>query len=325
MPDARPQVIVVGAGVSGLSCAHDLAAAGMRVDVWTREPPEHTTSTIAAAFWYPYRADPPDRVRAWAMRSYARFAALASQPGTGVAMRDAIEVFPQPIETAPWGEDVPGFRRAHPDELPPGRHGGFCYVAPVIETPVYVPWLANRVRAMGVQIVERTLRDLGPALDAAEIVVHAAGLGARELVGDGEVYAVRGQIVLVPARAGPARPRVVVDEQAPEGLSYVVPRSRDIVLGGTSEERVESTAIDPETSAAILARCRALVPELRDAAPIGARAGLRPCRSRVRVEAEPRERGRLVVHDYGHGGAGVTLSWGCAAEVTRLVIAHVGA
>ncbi len=42
--------------------------------------------------------------------------------------------------------------------------------------------------------------------------------------------------------------------------------------------------------------------------------GLRPVRSSVRLEAEGR-----VVHCYGQGGAGVTLSWGCADEVVRLV------
>jgi D-amino-acid oxidase len=48
--------------------------------------------------------------------------------------------------------------------------------------------------------------------------------------------------------------------------------------------------------------------------------GLRPGRSTVRLEeAEPLSSGARVVHNYGHGGAGVTLSWGCAREVVTLV------
>ena len=47
---------------------------------------------------------------------------------------------------------------------------------------------------------------------------------------------------------------------------------------------------------------------------VGHRVGLRPVRPSVRLEAEGR-----VIHCYGHGGAGVTLSWGCADEVTQLV------
>jgi len=41
----------------------------------------------------------------------------------------------------------------------------------------------------------------------------------------------------------------------------------------------------------------------------------------VRLEAGLLPSGRRVVHDYGHGGSGFTLSWGCADEVARLVAA----
>ncbi|HMC79917.1 MAG TPA: FAD-dependent oxidoreductase, partial [Acidimicrobiia bacterium] len=52
------------------------------------------------------------------------------------------------------------------------------------------------------------------------------------------------------------------------------------------------------------------------------RVGLRPFRrDSVRLEREP---GARVIHNYGHGGSGVTLSWGCAEEVSALVKGAVG-
>jgi len=51
-------------------------------------------------------------------------------------------------------------------------------------------------------------------------------------------------------------------------------------------------------------------------------AGLRPYRDQTfRLEPE-NVGGKFVVHNYGHGGAGITLSWGCAEEVVDLVAAH---
>lgn len=316
--DAGERVIVVGAGVSGLSCAHELLAAGFRVQVWAREPATHSVSTVAAAFWYPYHVDPPTRVLGWARRAYERFAALARTPETGVTLRDAIEVFPGPASRPHWADAVPGFRAARPEELPPGRTHGFWFRAPVIETPIYMPWLASEVERFGGTFVTRTLDDLAPALEQARIVVNASGLGARELVDDTRLQAVRGQVVVVD---NPGVERVVVDEHGPAGIGYVVPRAGDCVLGGTSDPGVEDLDVDPRARDAILERCRAIEPHLREASVRAVKVGLRPYRDAVRLELEARPEG-VIVHDYGHGGAGVTLSWGCAAEVVELVQAH---
>ncbi len=99
-----------------------------------------------------------------------------------------------------------------------------------------------------------------------------------------------------------------------DGPTYVIPRSRDIVLGGTDAEGDWSRTPSPDTADAILARAAALVPEVRRARVLRHKVGLRPARPVVRVE---RDGG--VVHCYGHGGAGVTLSWGVADEVVALV------
>src|SRR5262249_41621736 len=132
--------------------------------------------------------------------------------------------------------------------------------------------------------------------------------------------------------------------------AYIVPRISDIVLGGTFDVGNESTSVDPAIRADILLRCANLArhadpgfamslaalaggalakdfaarvaPEHRatPAAIISSEGvGLRPIRPRVRVEAESLAPTRIVIHNYGHGGAGVTLSWGCAQEVVRLV------
>jgi D-amino-acid oxidase len=57
-----PQVLVVGAGAIGLTAAIRLREAGLDADVVAREPPAATTSAVAAALWYPYRAFPRERV-----------------------------------------------------------------------------------------------------------------------------------------------------------------------------------------------------------------------------------------------------------------------
>ena len=59
------RAIVVGAGVVGLTAAVRLREAGIDANVVAREEPPETTSAVAAALWYPYRALPAERVTAW--------------------------------------------------------------------------------------------------------------------------------------------------------------------------------------------------------------------------------------------------------------------
>lgn len=297
------RILVVGAGVVGLTCAVRLLEAGHRVDVVARDLPLETTSSRAAALWYPYRASPQDRAVAWGARSYDVLARLAEDPATGVRMRLGTEVFRAPEPDPWWRGAVPGLDRE--TSLPPGFGDGWTFLSPVVEMPLYVGWLAGRVEALGGSITRLTLSVLPTG---APLVVNASGIGSRLLAADLSVLPVRGQVVHL-AQVGLERWMLDV-----AGLTYVVPRSRDIVVGGTDEEGEWSRTPDPSAAAAILDRARALVPELGTAQVLGHRVGLRPSRPQVRLE----RRGD-VVHCYGHGGAGVTLSWGCADEVVRLV------
>jgi D-amino-acid oxidase len=305
-------VVVVGAGVVGLASALRLAEAGHRVEVLTAAPPLQTTSAVAAALWYPYRALPEQEVTRWAAVGFAVLSGL--EPAAGVALRSGRELFRAPTPDPWWRDAVPDLQRVPPAELPPGWADGLRLTAPVVDMGVHLPWLVARLAALDVPVRVRPLAALEQA--GGEVVVDCAGLGARELAGDPSLHAVRGQVVVV-EQVGLTEWLLAQDD--PAALTYVVPRERTVVLGGVAEEGSEVLEPDPATAQAVLARCAALVPELAGARVLEHRVGLRPARPAVRLEAGRLADGRRVVHDYGHGGAGVTLAYGCALDVVALV------
>jgi D-amino-acid oxidase len=282
-----PDVIVVGGGIIGLTAAVRLQEAGLEVVVWSKDPPERTVSAVAAAVWYPTRTEFNPRVRQWCLQTYDEFTRQAAAGVPGLLIRSTRNV--GKVDSLWWAP--PGLSQAAEE---------VSFAAPLAEMSVYLPWLAAQVK-----VEPRAVRSLAEA--GAPVVVNATGLAARELAPDEAVYPARGQIVLV---RNPG-----LTESVRSGGFYVHPRSRDVVLGGTFDEDEWDRTPDPAVRARILAGTAAIVPELRGAEVLGDRVGLRPCR-----RGGPRvEREGAVVHAYGHGGAGMTLSWGCAAEVVRLV------
>jgi D-amino-acid oxidase len=181
------------------------------------------------------------------------------------------------------------------------------FTAPAVEMETYLPWLQERFRRSGGQTIRRAIKSFDEV--PGERVVNATGLAAGRLCGDDAVFPVRGQTVLV---RNPGLTTSVRDE---ERNLYVHPRSADVVLGGTFQAGAWDLTPDPVQRRQIIARCTEVVPELRNAEVVGEKVGLRPARlGGPRLEREGR-----IVHAYGHGGAGMTLSWGCAEEITRLV------
>lgn len=313
------RICVLGGGVVGLSIAHDVARAGHAVTVVADRSAAESVSAVAAALWFPYRSGTSPSAARWLARSLVRFEELAADRSTGVDLRSGLVVERRTDPDRSWTAAVPGHREARPDELIAGAVSGVRATLPVISMPTYLPWLEVRCRDLGVHLVRRTVGAVDELAGEADLVVVAAGIRSGELLQDGSVFPVRGQTVLV---ANPGISDWVVDEDHPEGLTYVVPRRDGVVCGGIAEVGSWDTGIDADTERGIQQRAAALVPSLSGLPVLSAQAGLRPARDAVRLEvvdghAVP------VIACYGHGGAGVTLSWGCAEAVVELVAAAV--
>src|SRR5438874_651476 len=97
-----------------------------------------------------------------------------------------------------------------------------------------------------------------------------------------------------------------------------VERSRDISGSCPFPIRARFLAADPTTTSRTVAECSRVL-NINKPRVIAERVSLRPFRkSGVRLEWDRLRDGRTVIHNYGHGGAGFTLSWGCAREVIDL-------
>ncbi len=309
------EVVVVGGGVSGLTTALVLAERGARVRVWTRDPVERTTSAVAGALWWPYRIQPVELARKWALRSLDVYEELAARSElTGVRMVEGVLGEADLDEADAWATArLPGLRATTPEEY---AGAGLWARLPVIDMPAFLPWLRERLLKAGGAIETRTVSSFAEV--EAPVVVNCTGLGARELVPDASVRPVRGQLVVV---ENPGINTWLTSTDADGEMAYFFPQPGRLLLGGTAVEDAWSLEPDPAVAEAIVRRCAALRPEIAGAKVLGHRVGLRPVRDAVRLEREPLSGGRVLVHNYGHGGAGITVAWGCAEEAAALAAA----
>jgi D-amino-acid oxidase len=308
-------VIVIGSGVSGLTTAVQIAEAGLAVTIWTAEPPEETTSAAAGAIWGPYLVEPLDKVLDWSRRSLTEFIALADQPDTGVRMISGIEAARHPMERPAWADLVPDLRQSR--DLPEGFVDGYRFTVPVLDMPVYLAYLRRRFLSAGGSVELRAVQSLDEAAAAADTVVNCAGMGAHALASDAGLHPIRGQLLVV---ENPGIEEFFSEDTGVSAdLCCIYPQGDVVVLGGTAESGVWDRQPDPRTAKHILSRCTAIAPILAGARVITHRVGLRPTRSAVRVEQDTGTAGTCLIHNYGHGGAGVTLSWGCAENVKEML------
>jgi len=305
-------IAVIGAGISGMSSALKLVEAGNSVAVFAKAFSPNITSNRAAAFWLPYHIRNDKRGINWCRKSYEVYKELATNPETGISISQLIKVVADDVPLnevdRTWKDFMPAdsYRSLPPDQLLPGYIEGDEAEVPLIETQIFLPWLQSELKRKGVLFHEQTITSFDE-LANHDLIINCSGLGARALCNDEQLIPYRGQVALLSPKEGLP---IFLDNEKPQ---YIVPRKDAIIIGGTYEENVFDEVTEPHTIEFLLQKAFAIYPELKEQTYLGSWAGLRPHRNDVRLERE-----NNIIHNYGHGGSGFTLAFGCAEDVVKL-------
>ncbi|KAM4625020.1 D-aspartate oxidase [Polymixia lowei] len=321
------RVVVVGAGVIGLSTAVCIAESlpFCSVTVLADSFSPETTSDGAAGILFSAQFPdiPLERQKRWFKDTFDHLLAIAQSqhsPEAGVLLSSGLQIFKEvPANKKPfWSDFVLGFRLMTDRELKrfPEHKFGQAFTTIKCECSSYLPWLEKRLRKAGGQVEQRKVNNLEELCKSYDIIVNCSGLGAKTLAGDSQVYSVRGQVLKVQA---PWLQHFIRDG---DGKTYIYPGVNSVTIGGTRQEGDWRLDVDKGDTEGILARCTKLEPSLSQAKVLDEWVGLRPSRKNPRVEREAvllQGRRVPVVHNYGHGGWGVTLSWGTALDALGMV------
>ncbi|MFZ0915619.1 MAG: FAD-dependent oxidoreductase [Candidatus Udaeobacter sp.] len=317
-------VAIIGAGVSGLTCGIVFAERGYRTAIFAEDTGQQTTSGAAAALWFPYDAEPAKKVIPWALQTFNVLVDLTPVPASGVSIIELrqfsrtreiqVPEWAIPLGAQPVIPTLPSVMSSEVETSLKSLKSGFSLRVPLTDTTIYLDYLAARfVKAGGEINANVRFQELEDVDQQFELVINCAGIGACELAHDVDLEPHRGQVAIVP-RIERLSCAIVCDD-AP--LMYAIPRSNDCVFGGTNDVSSDLAA-DPTTTDQIIAECSRVL-NIDKPNVLAERVGLRPFRkSGVRLERGRLRDARTVIHNYGHGGSGFTLSWGCAREVIDL-------
>lgn len=339
MTPSRFRVAVVGGGLVGLTTAIRLVDAGFEVSVLAKEFGIQTPSVKASAIWHVYLVSETPDVLKWAGQTLEELYSIADRyPESGVEIVRGIELFRNSDAAIPSWAGIPkGFQILSPHELERFNGGqatiaqgiatlpvrwGYRIEAPAAKMDRYLPWLESRLRRKA-EILTLHVDSLDNLLEAFDLVVNCTGMGASDLLNDRTFSPCKGQYFVVADPDG-ALPDYIGDDDHPLGMSYVIRRGGELLIGGTVEfgrsDLGESLDYDE-----VVSRAGLYVPRLLEPGTRGSHrrlvVGVRPVRAGgVRLECEHRPSGRTIIHNYGHGGSGFSLSWGCASEICELAL-----
>jgi glycine/D-amino acid oxidase-like deaminating enzyme len=260
---------VIGCGTVGLSAARQLQRRGFDVTIYAASVPPDTTSNMALAGFTPTSgllsaAATPEFVTQFRRAAEITYRELQLMAGShyGVSWIDSYNASDNPPSAnASPSQPAAGqntFTQGAgllPPELRtgrvvfgPGEHPfPFKYATrrPTIriEPAIYLDALLRDVLLFGGHLVIRKFESRTDLMSLPEpLIVNCTGLGSRELFGDKELVAVKGQLVLLV-------PQAEVNYQASGGGANLMPRNDGMALGTTMER--DQWTLEPNLEARV--------------------------------------------------------------------------
>lgn len=308
------KIAVIGGGVIGRMAALELAKAGYRVTVITDKRPEETTSTVAGGLWKPAYAKPVEKLIPWANETYDWLKTIPQEPAVaGLQWVSAFLHYTEASNDRRWEDKLSDVREiSTPTGLPLdiiATH--YTEVLPIVDMSIFLPWLREEGRKAGVVEVFQNISSLEEAASLGELVVLATGLATSALIPDAGVYPIQGQIVRV---ANPGGLSYHQYNNSTETL-YIIPNVNRVIIGGTHVEHSTDEVFDLALEKEMLERAYRFEPRLKEMPIVSRAIGFRPGRDETLVKLDTSAK---LIHSYGHGGSGVTVSYGVAREILRL-------
>ncbi|XP_046364609.1 D-aspartate oxidase-like [Haliotis rufescens] len=317
------RVAVIGAGVVGLSTAINIkdCMPGSRVDIVADKFNQDTTSVGAAAWIVPWAPGVDEALqRKWGRTSMDYFIKLAvsedsADSGASIGMGIHYATGPQ---TPPFKHLMLSFDPMSKESAEKLNLGKFyCYTGTtvVVDMSTYLHWLMASFQARGGIVLQRKVTSFQEFEGQYDVVVNCAGLGAKALTGDEKLQPMRGQIMRV------AAPWVKHYLHCSDSVHFL-PNVENTAIGGIKSVGDSDTSVRLDTSEHIWESITKLWPPLKKAKILWEWTGLRPYRVPPRVEAEViryGDKSLKVVHNYGHGSYGISMSWGTAVHAAELV------
>lgn len=306
------KVGIIGGGIVGLTTGVVLAEAGHKVEILTREPIEQTTSYAAAAISYPVNVEDSARVNQWFVRSNEVLAPLVKDKHSGVSWINWKKFSKKPMCPLPsWMAHVERARAMERSECPAPYLSGIEARLVLMNVDVYCAYMMTRFHKSGGVYTIREVESVAEIEGDYDALINCTGVYAHDFTPDKEVSPARGQVVIV------KNPGVQDHVSTFDSKNYLYPRGDRCVLGGSFDVGEWDTEPDDDLTQEILNWAADFDERFIEAEVLDVRVGLRPLRDTVRLNRDVKPSGTPLIHNYGHGGAGYTLSWGCAFEVLK--------